>query len=114
MALAIRFDALLRAGEVASYAELARLGHVTAARVSQVMALLHLAPDIQEEVLFLPRTVSGRDPVHLAQLLPIAAAADWRRQRRMWRQLAVGFRRPSVPSTPYEKALTGLADRDCE
>lgn len=84
LALAHRLEGLLRAGVVRDYAELARLGHVTRARVSQVMALLLLAPDIQEEVLFLPRTERGRDPVILHDLLPIAATADWRRQRRMW------------------------------
>lgn len=88
MALALRFDRLLRAGEIADYAELARLGHVTRARVSQVMSLLQLAPDIQEAILFLPLTVRGRDPIRLAQLMPIARTLEWKRQRRMWRQLA--------------------------
>jgi len=87
MALAIRFDGLLRAGEIAHYAELARLGHVTRARVSQIMNLLHLAPDIQEEILFLPRTVRGRDPLQLRQLQPIAAVLNWRKQRQLWRNL---------------------------
>ena len=84
MALAIRFDGLLRAGVVKDYAELARLGHVTRARVSQVMNLLYLAPDIQEAVLFLPRTQRGRDPVILRDLQPIASTLDWRTQRRLW------------------------------
>jgi hypothetical protein len=84
LALAIRFEKLLRAGEVSGYAELARLGHVTPARVSQVMSLLYLAPDIQEVVLFLPRTTRGRAPLRLRDLLPIAAVPDWRKQRRMW------------------------------
>ena len=48
MALALRFDRLLREGVAADFAELARLGHVSRARVSQVMNLLNLAPDIQE------------------------------------------------------------------
>ncbi len=74
----------MRTGVVRDYAELARLGHVTRARISQVMALLLLAPDIQEQILFLPRTQGGRDPVILHDLLPIAATADWRRQRRLW------------------------------
>ncbi len=77
LALAHRLDRLLRTGLVRDYAELARLGHVTRARISQVMALLLLAPDIQEQVLFLPRTERGRDPVLLRDLLPVAAAADW-------------------------------------
>jgi hypothetical protein len=88
MALAIRFDQLIRTGQVQSYAELARLGHVTRARVCQIMNLLQLAPDIQEEVLFLPRTERGRDRIQLWQLQPIAAALDWRKQRALWRRLA--------------------------
>jgi hypothetical protein len=51
------------------------------------VSLLHLAPDIQEALLFLPPTVRGRDPILLADLMPIAAAFDWRKQRRLWRQL---------------------------
>jgi hypothetical protein len=43
LALAHRLDRLLRTGVVRDYAELARLGHVTRARISQVMALLLLA-----------------------------------------------------------------------
>jgi hypothetical protein len=85
MALAIRFDGLVRRGEVADQAELARLGHVTRARVTQIMNLLGLAPDIQEELLFLPPVERGRDPLVLRDLLVIAAEPDWQRQRRRWR-----------------------------
>lgn len=87
MALAIRFDGLVRRGEVADQAELARLGHVTRARVTQIMNLLALAPDIQEELLFLPTVERGRDPLVLRDLLPIAAEPNWQRQRRLWRML---------------------------
>lgn len=68
MELAIRLDPLILAGEVTDYSELARLGHVTRARMSQIMNLLMLAPDIQEEILFLPRVTGGRDPTHLRHL----------------------------------------------
>jgi hypothetical protein len=84
MALALRLERLVRSGAVKDYAELARLGHVTRARVSQVMNLLQLAPDIQEQLLFLPRTERGRDPIILRQLQPIASTPDWKKQRRMW------------------------------
>jgi len=87
MALALRLQRLVQCGEVTDYADLARLGHVTRARVTQIMNLLNLAPDIQEELLFLPRTVNGRDPVRERHLRPIAAVLDWRRRRRMWKQL---------------------------
>jgi hypothetical protein len=87
MALALRFDELVRTGQIGSYSALATLGHVTRARVSQILNLLYLAPDIQEALLFLPPTQRGRDPIILADLLPVAAAVDWRKQRRLWRQL---------------------------
>ena len=87
MALALRFEQLLREGQVASYAELARLGHVTRARVTQLMNLLWLAPDIQEDILFLPRTERGRDSIILCQLQPIASTPDWQQQRCMWQNL---------------------------
>jgi hypothetical protein len=87
MAVALRCEGLIRAGDIADYAELARLGRVTAARISQIMNLLLLAPDIQEALLFLPQVQRGRDPIHLALLQPIAAAYDWKTQRRLWRQL---------------------------
>ena len=45
------------------------------------------APDIQEQILFLPRTERGRDPIHLAQLQPLTRTLDWRQQRQLWRQL---------------------------
>jgi hypothetical protein len=89
MALALRFDGLVRSGAVQDYAELARLGHVTRARVSQIMNLLNLAPDLQEALLFLPRTQRGRAPLILAQLQPIASTPDWKRQRRRWRELSL-------------------------
>ena len=87
LALAHKLDGLVRQGAIADYAAVARLGHVSRARISQIMDLLYLAPDIQEEILFLPRTVQGRDPIHLRQLQPIAQALDWGRQRVLWRQL---------------------------
>jgi hypothetical protein len=87
MALALRFEQLLRGGEVASYAELARLGRVSCARISQILNLLQLAPDIQEQLLFLARNGRGSDPIHLARLQPIAVKLDWGKQRRLWREL---------------------------
>src|SRR5262245_49450613 len=87
LALALRFEGQLRDRSLASYSELAELGHVSRARVSQIMNLLNLAPDIQEAILFLPRTEHGRDPIHLRLLQPIASTPDWRKQRRLWADL---------------------------
>ena len=87
-ALAIRFEGLVRRGDVRDYADLARLGCVTRARITQIMNLLHLAPDIQEALLFLPPTLRGRDPVCEKDVRPIAAVPHWPRQRKMWATLA--------------------------
>lgn len=87
MALAIKFDGYLRDGLVRDYAELARLGHVSRARITQIMDLTLLAPDIQEAILRLPRTVSGRDPIRERHVRPIANEAKWGHQHRMWRQI---------------------------
>ncbi len=93
MALAIRFDDLIRSGALTDQADLARLGHVSRARVTQIMNLLHLAPAIQEEILFLPRVTSGHDPISERDLRAVAAEVDWREQRRRWRKLPAGERR---------------------
>ena len=77
MALAIRLDQLFRDGVVANRAELARIGHVSRARLTQIMNLLCLAPDIQEEILHLPSVKGGRDPITERDLRPIAAEVDW-------------------------------------
>src|SRR6266513_1772482 len=83
LALALRLEAQLRLGVLKDNAEVARLGHVTPARVSQILSLVHLAPDIQEAILFLPRTQRGRDPVILSEVMLIAMELDWKRQRRV-------------------------------
>src|SRR6516162_6619028 len=90
MALAIRLEEQVRTGVVGSYAELAAAGHVTRARISQIMNLVNLAPDIQEALLDLPRTQGGRDAIHLRQLQPIASMLDRRMQRRLWTALIAG------------------------
>ncbi len=84
MALAIRFDELLREGKVADQSELARLAHVTQPRMTQIMNLLHLAPDIQEDILHLPPVAEGRDPVTERDVRPVTKMIDWRKQRQSW------------------------------
>ena len=78
---------LVAAGVIANYAALADLGHVSRARVTQILNLLLLAPDIQEALLFLPRTEWGRDPIPLRQLQPLTRIADWGEQRKRWQAL---------------------------
>jgi hypothetical protein len=99
MALARHIDDLVRSGTVGSYAAAARLGHVSRARMCQILALVHLAPDLQEQLLFLQRPSRGRAAPVLRQVLTVAAALDWDEQRRRWRKLrrASKQRRPAVP-----------------
>jgi hypothetical protein len=95
MALAVASEERIRAGTV-SHADLAREGRVTRARVTQILNLLHLAPDIQEELLFLPRVETGRCPVVLRDLQPIAREPDWRKQRQLWTRLRAARGLPKI------------------
>ena len=88
MALAIRFDDLVRSGEVEDFADIAELGQVTRARISQIVNLLNLAPDIQEAMLFLPAIEGEREAVSEHEVRAIAMESDWGRQREAWRVLA--------------------------
>jgi hypothetical protein len=87
LALAVRFEKLVKRGDIQDYADLARLGFVTRARITQIMNLLNLAPDIQEDILFLPNTTKGRDPILEKDMRPVAAVPHWSRQRKMWAQM---------------------------
>jgi hypothetical protein len=84
MALAIHFDELLITGEVSSQAALARLGNVTRARLTQVMNLLFLAPDLQQQILEMPLVKTGRAPPTERELRGVAQTPNWREQRRLW------------------------------
>ena len=87
MALAIRLERMLVTGEVSDVAELARLGHVSQPRMTQILSLTLLAPDIQEELLFLPRFSSGKASIHEKMLRPVSAQAGWEKQRALWSEL---------------------------
>jgi hypothetical protein len=83
MALAIRFEGLLREETIRDYAELARLGRVTRSRVTQIMKLRDLAPDIQEQILFLP-PITG---LNERNLRAVVSRIDWREQRRLFQKI---------------------------
>lgn len=92
MALAIHFDGMLRKGVVADQSELAEICNVTQPRMTQIMNLLHLAPDIQEAILLLPPTDSGREPLTERHLRSLAATIPWDKQRSLWHALTVRSR----------------------
>lgn len=86
VALAIRFDRLLREGTVGSVSDLAALAHVTQPRATQILNLSLLAPDLIESLLTLQPVTSGRDRIHERMLRPLVALPAWREQRLRWRK----------------------------
>ncbi len=90
MALAIRFEELLKDGTVKDYADLARLGGVSRARITQIMNLRLLAPDIQEKLLFHERINGPQDTMQLRDLQAVALEADWALQRLRYSGMATG------------------------
>lgn len=73
------WQALLASGEVGTQAEIARREGITRARVTQVMALLHLVPEIQRSILALSPVV-GRAGVAERHLRPLCRIRDAREQ----------------------------------
>ena len=83
MALAIRLEGLVREETVQNYAELAQLGRVTRARMTQITKLLQLAPDLQEQLLFLPK-IRG---LNERNLRGIVHELDWSVQRPIFEKI---------------------------
>ncbi len=81
MALAIKFQEMIDRGEVKDYADLARLGFVTRARVTQIMNLCRLAPDIQEEIL------AGSTAIERS-IRRVSSLVRWDHQRAEWAWIA--------------------------
>jgi hypothetical protein len=82
MALAIKLGGDLEARRIKDLADIARLSSISRARATQIMNLLNLAPDIQEKILFLPRTLAGRAAITERDLREVAAKPDWTAQRK--------------------------------
>jgi hypothetical protein len=86
MALAIKFQDMVDRGEVRDYADLARLGYVTRARITQIMNLLNLAPDIQEQLLVLASPMANIAERHLRSM---ASEVSWQHQRGLWQKIRI-------------------------
>ena len=87
MALAIQFQDMIQSGEARDYADLARLGCVTRERMSQIMELIWLAPDIQQEIVEFPPSGAGRFPISEVAVRKIASPLSWDEQRQGWQAL---------------------------
>ena len=82
MALAVKYQGLVDDGELRDYADIARLGYVSRARITQIMNLSNLAPEIQEQLLF-PAAFLPPE----RRLRGLTAEVEWDHQRRMWQDL---------------------------
>jgi hypothetical protein len=84
LALAYHFQELLDTRVVETQAELAELARFTPARVTQIMNLLGLAPDIQEEIFFLPPVTEGQPAITERHLREVLKTVVWSEQRERW------------------------------
>jgi hypothetical protein len=86
LALARAFDERLARGLAGDLADLARQTGLSRARITQLLDLLLLAPDLQEEVLFRLEG-PGERPLTERGLREVVRALDWSEQRRRFRAL---------------------------
>jgi len=91
LALALKFEELIGRGEVSNYAAMAQIGQVSRSRVTQMTGLLNLAPDIQEEILFLRPEEAERYRISEPSLRKMTATLLWNQQREQWKAV----RRPA-------------------
>ena len=90
LALAVKFDGLIQQGIVKDYAELARLGQISRARVTQIMNLVNLAPDIQEEILSWAGSGYSKQHIRETSVRTLSAEVLWTRQREQWKNCGGG------------------------
>ena len=87
MALVLKFEQMVRQSVVPDYAVLAALGRVSRARVTQIMNLLSLAPDLQEQILFLGWEAAARCGICEQTIRQMSARLLWSEQRARWAAL---------------------------
>jgi len=75
-------EQMIKEGRVKKYSQLARLGQVSTARITQIMNLLHLAPDIQEQILSPDAAQLGLRESAVRKLCSVVL---WSEQRDRWR-----------------------------
>jgi DNA-binding transcriptional regulator YdaS (Cro superfamily) len=80
LALAHSIDAAINVGRLRDQKDAAERLGLTRPRITQLLALLRLAPDLQERVLF-QEAVDGQEPVTERELRPLMALLCWDDQR---------------------------------
>jgi hypothetical protein len=89
MALAVKFEQMIRQAVVSDYRELAQLGRVSRSRVTQIMNLLNLAPDIQEQILFLRADTAEQRGICEQSMRQLSSVLLWNDQRAQWHAMNV-------------------------
>jgi hypothetical protein len=87
MALALKFELMIRQAVVPDHAVLSAVGRVSRARVTQIMNLLNLAPDIQEQILFLQWKTAERCGICEQSVRRMSSLLLWSDQRVRWSAL---------------------------
>jgi hypothetical protein len=87
LALAHKLERLVQSGAIQDYAELARTGQVSRARISQILKLLTLAPSIQDFILELPPRIAGKQGLTERDLRSLVREPRWDRQRALFEKL---------------------------
>lgn len=103
LALAHKIEAAIAAGQLHDQADAARRLDLTPARVTQLLALLALAPDLQERVLFL-ESVDGLEPLTERALRRVTRTRSWEEQRAICRSLL-----PASPGKPRQGVVLHAA-----
>ena len=94
MALAYRLDGLIESGVITDQSQAAAMGQVTRARMTQILGLMRLAPDIRLAILQLPRTRQARDRLSERQIRALTLVVDWEEQRKVWKTISRHHRLP--------------------
>ena len=113
MALAIKCESLIRSQVLRDYTDLACLGRISKPRVTQIMNLLNLAPDIQEYLLFLPPTTLRRDPISERHLRDVAKLVDWSQQRTLFSRLCPDYAQHTMDLQPSHDLGLHDAEEKC-
>jgi hypothetical protein len=90
LALAHHLADALESGTFASRIDVARRLGVVDSRITQILSLCHLAPDIQEDVVFFEVT-GGAELFTETELRKVSRLLDWDEQRRAYACLRPDF-----------------------
>jgi len=87
LALAYHYDRILAENPKMSQNMLSSLLPITRARLTQIMNLNLLSTRIKNEIMNLPNTTKGKDPISTKSVIIIVQELDWERQEEMWKKM---------------------------